>query len=372
MEKAKSLLIYFSNKYLEKRLDDRINDIFGEIFENYDDIKDIGEKEGVDLISGKNFNEDSIMRQHFVTFSDEYYDATAEYVLDYLKKNLMNLRNEGDRRKGMEDFISNYAESLLQYFISLKNILVRVSKNSKYYRLFVTLGLSTYLYPLIVKLEMLGKLSQKLPGREFARYTFLDLIELIDVRIYKTKGTDPRADISRFTCQLNENWTDEDLRDWLLDYNRYWMPRGTFDTFLHDRIYRNQALVLIFTKYCEKLQGESFTLNELKVFERMSPTIEHILSQEPKFTFKSVGFKNRDELEEYEDTLGNLTVVEKSINSACQNKIPLEKVPHYDTSRYKITQVLATFISAYKNFTKQDINNRTSELANYILDTWWC
>ena len=104
----------------------------------------------------------------------------------------------------------------------------------------------------------------------------------------------------------------------------------------------------------------------------MSPTIEHILSQEPKFTFKSVGFKNRDEFEEYGDTLGNLTVVEKSINSAGQNKMPLEKVPHYDTSRYKMTQVLATSISANKNFTKQDINSRTSELANYILDTWWC
>lgn len=372
MEKAKSLLIYFSNRYLDKKLDDRINDIFGDIFENYDDIKHVGEKEGVDLISSRNFNEDSIMRHHFVTFSDEYYDATAEYVLDYLKKNLMILRNEGDRRKRMEDFISSYAESLLQYFISLKNIMVRVSKNSRYYRLFVTLGPSTYLYPLIVKLEMLGKLSQKLPGREFAQCTFLDLIELIDVRVYKTKGTDPRAEISRFAYQLDGNWTDEDLRDWLLDYNRSWMPRGTFEAFLQDWIYGNQALVHIFTRYCEELQNKSFTLNELKALEKISPTIEHILSREPKFTFKSVGFKNSDDFEAYADTLGNLSVVEKSINSAAQNKMPLEKVPYYDTSKYKMTQILATSISANKNFTKQDINNRTSELANYILDTWWC
>lgn len=372
MEKAKSLLIYFSNRYLDKKLDDRINEIFGDIFENYDDIKHIGEKEGVDLISGKNFNEDSIMRQHFVTFSDENYDATAEYVLDYLKRNLVIMRNEGDRSKRMEDFISNYAESLLRYFISLKGILVRVSKNLKYYRLFVTLGPSTYLYPLIVKLEMLGKLNQKLPGREFARYTFLDLIELIDVRVYKTKGTDPRADISRFACRLNEDLTDEELRDWLLDYNRSWMPRGTFEAFLQEWIYGNQALVHIFTKYCEKLQNKSFALSELKALERMSPTIEHVLSREPKFTFKSVGFKGSEDFEAYANTLGNLSVVEKAINSAAQNKMPLEKVPYYDTSKYKMTQVLATSISANKNFIKQDINSRTSELANYILDTWWC
>lgn len=372
MEKAKSLLIYFSNRYLDKKLDGRINEIFGDIFENYDDIKHIGEKEGVDLINSRDFNEDSIMRQHFVTFSDENYDATAGYVLGYLKKNLMLLRNEGNRRKRLEDFITSYVESLLQYFVSLKDILVRVSRNSKYYRLFVTLGPSTYLYPLIVKLEMLGKLSQKLPEREYARYTFLDLIELIDVRVYKTRGTDPRADISRFAYRLNGDLTDEEIRDWLLDYNRSWMPRGTFEVFLQEWIYGNQALVHIFTKYCEKLQNRSFTLSELKALEKMSPTIEHILSREPKFTFKSVGFKGSEDFEAYADTLGNLSIIEKAINSAAQNKMPLEKVPYYDTSKYKMTQILATSISANKNFTKQDINSRTSELANYISDAWWC
>lgn len=372
MEKAKSLLIYFSNRYLDKKLDDRINDIFGEIFENYDDIKHIGEKEGVDLISGRDFNEDSIMRHHFVTFSDEYYDATAEYVLGYLKKNLADLRNEGDGRTKMERFISNYTESLLQYFASLKDILVRVSKSSKYYRLFVILGPSTYLYPLIVKLDMLDKLDQRLPGKEFAKYTFLDLMELIDVRVYKTKGTDPRADISRFAYSLDKNRTDEDIRDWLLDYNRNWMPSGTFEAFLHDWIYGNRALVHIFIKYCEKLQHKLFTLKELKELEQESPTIEHILSQEPKFTFKSVGFKGSEEFNEYEHRLGNLTVVEKSINSAVQAKMPIEKVPQYDKSKYQMTKILASSIHTNKKFTKQDIKDRTSELSEYILTKWWC
>lgn len=72
------------------------------------------------------------------------------------------------------------------------------------------------------------------------------------------------------------------------------------------------------------------------------------------------------------DALGNLSVIEQSINSAAQNKMSLEKVPSYDRSKYKMTQILATSISTNKNFTKQDTNNRTSELADYILDTWWC
>ncbi len=372
MEKAKSLLIYFSNRYLDKKLDDRINDVFGDLFEYYDDIKLIGEREGIDLISNRNFNEDSIMRHHFITFSDENYDATAEYVLGYLKIHLMNLRNEDDRHTKIEDFISSYTESLLQYFLSFKNIVVKVSRSTKYYRVFVILGPSTYLYPLIVKLAILGKLDQKLPGKEYSKYTYMDLIELIDVRIYKTKGTDPRADISRAAYDLGEGWTDEEIRDLLLDYNRDWMPKGTFEVFIRDWIYGNQALVHIFTKYSEKLQGKSFSLKELRKLKEMSPTIEHILSQEPKFSFRSVGFKNSDEFEEYENTLGNLSLIEKSINSAAQNKMPIEKVPHYDVSKYQMTKVLASSISTSKSFTKQSIKDRTNEISEYMMNIWWC
>jgi uncharacterized protein with ParB-like and HNH nuclease domain len=58
MEKSKSLLIYFSNRYLDKKLDDWINDQYGEMFEIYDDIKSMGEALDVTLIKGKDFNED--------------------------------------------------------------------------------------------------------------------------------------------------------------------------------------------------------------------------------------------------------------------------------------------------------------------------
>jgi len=372
MEKAKSLLIYFSNRYLDKKLDDRINDVFGELFEYYDDIKLIGEREGIDLISNRNFNEDSIMRHHFVTFSEENYDATAEYVLDHLKINLKDLRKEEDRNTKIEDFISSYTESLLQYFLSFKNLVVKASRNAKYYRIFVILGPSTYLYPLIVKLAILGKLDKKLPEKEYSKYTYMDIIELIDVRIYKTKGTDPRADISRIAYIMDESWTDEEIRDWLIDYNRYWLSKAAFEANIRDRIYGNQALVHIFTKYSEKLQGRSFSLAELKELEKLSPTIEHILSQEPKFSFRSLGFKNSDEFEEYEHSLGNLALVEKSINSAAQNKNPIEKVPNYDLSKYQMTKVLASSISTGKSFAKQNVKDRTNEISEYIMHTWWC
>lgn len=121
MEKAKSLLVYFSNRYLDKKLDNKINEYFGEIFELYDDIKHISEEIGINLIKNIEFNEDNIMRYHFITYSDENYDATATYVLSFLKNNLRNFRsnNKENNYFGMEGFISDYIKSLHSLFESL-------------------------------------------------------------------------------------------------------------------------------------------------------------------------------------------------------------------------------------------------------------
>ena len=71
MDKMKSLLFYFSNKYLDEKYDDKINNIFGEIFELYDDIKLIGEEQKINIISSKLFTEDDLLRQHHICFSEE-------------------------------------------------------------------------------------------------------------------------------------------------------------------------------------------------------------------------------------------------------------------------------------------------------------
>lgn len=375
MEKAKSLLIYFSNRYLEKKLDDKINDIFGDIFEIYDDIKGLGEQLEINLISNKEFNEDNIMRYHFVTFSEENYEATASYVLDFLKVKLAEFRNHG--RKGssftkLETFIESYTNSLHAFFSALRKIIRRVSKDTNYYRIFNILGLSATLYPLITKLEMLGYLERKLLGKGFDRYTFLDLIELIDVRIYKTKGTDPRAEISRFAYQMNSSLSVKDIQDWLIWYNQSKMPRETFLSFLRQDVYGNRALPHIFIDYSEHLENRKYSLEELMRLSKTTPTIEHIIAQTPKFSPPAFGFENLEEFIEYEHKFGNLTVLEEKFNSAVQNKNPYEKVPSYDRSAFKITKKLSSKIAKQKQFTKNDIQERTEYLTAFCVDRWWC
>jgi len=377
MEKAKSLLVYFSNRYLEKKLDDKINTVFGEIFEIYDEIKFKGEEFGINLISSDRFNEDSVMRYHFISFSDEDYDASASYVLSFLKRELSTYR-KSDKKNGYEKielFITDYIESLLLFFISMNSLIKRSNTDEKYFKIFSILNLSATLYPLIIKLEVLGKLEDNLPTQEYSDYTFFDLVELIDVRIYKTRGTDPRADISRFVFSLNNGLSNKEIEEWLLNYNKSWMSKSEFQTYLNGYIYRNRALPHIFIDYSEALNKQLFSLDELKRIandKKHNPTIEHILSQKPKFTLKSHGFKNEEEYLEYKDTLGNLTVLESHLNSSAQNKNTFEKIKVYDRSIFRMTKSISAYISIQQEFKKEDIKERTKVLIDYLNNKWWC
>lgn len=375
MEKAKSLLVYYSNRYLNKELDAFINDAFGEIFELYDDIKAISDDEGIGLIRSRDFNEDNIMRYHFIGFSDEDYDATAPYVLGYLKRQLSEMRNRNALAE-IRHFISKYASDLLAFFKSLKAVLVRTRSDSNYYRMFSILNPSATLYPLIVKLEQIGILDDAVPEvltPDGKPVSFLGLLELIDVRVYKTRGTDPRADISRFVFSLNVNNSKESIRDWLLWFNKAWMSQGVFESNMKSNVYDNAALTYMFIDYCEHLERQSFSIDQLKRFVSESPTIEHILAQHPTFSLTGAGFDNETDFTNTEHKLGNLTIMEKRLNSAARNKSPLEKVSTYDRSAYRMTRTLSSLIANANKFYKSAINDRTESIYDdYLNVRWWC
>ena len=118
MDKMKSLVFYFSNKYLDKKYDNEINQKFGEIFELYDDIKLIGEEQRINFINSRQFSEDDILRHHHVCFSEESYDPSAQQVLNNVKSQLMIFRRSSDV-EGLDNYIARYLDSLLKYVKSL-------------------------------------------------------------------------------------------------------------------------------------------------------------------------------------------------------------------------------------------------------------
>jgi uncharacterized protein with ParB-like and HNH nuclease domain len=374
MEKAKSLLVYYSNRYIAKSLDAKINDAFGEMFELYDDIRSIADDEAISLLRGKDFNEDNIMRYHFICFSDEDYDATASYVLGFLKRRLSKMRASNDT-KTMTDFITEYTDDLLGFFRSLKSLVEKTQTSAKYYGIFSILNLSATMYPLAVKLEQLKILDSVVPGittPEGNQCTFIDLIELVDVRVYKTRGTDPRADISRFAHSLSSQTKHEEIRDWMMWFNKRWMTTGEFESSMKGNVYDNAALAYICIDYCEHLENTSLTRDQLKKFTSESPTIEHILAQHPTFSLAAAGFQNETEFTDTEHRFGNLSILEKRFNSAIRNRNPLEKTATYDRSIFRMSRDISSKIAAAQKFDKRSIEDRTEDMWKYLSVRWWC
>lgn len=372
MEKAKSLLIYFSNRYLSKKLDNTINDYFSDIFEIYDDIKHLGDELGINLIKSRDFNEDNLMRYHFVTYSNENYDPTANYVLQYLKNQLTKHRNgiTNGEYPEIEKFINSYITSLKEFFQNCKSVIEKAKVEPKYFKIFVVLNLSATLYPLIIKLEKLGLLEQGLIGKGREQFVFFDLVELIEVRVYKTRGTDPKADISRLVFNI-DNKQANDIENWLIWFNNRWMPKEEFQSNLSRGIYGNRALNHIFITYCESINGKEFDITQIQNLVNKTPNIEHILSQTPTFEPSALGFDNKEDFIDFEHNIGNLTVLEKGLNSSVQNKNAIDKIDGYGRSDFSMTKRLGSEIDTSKGFIKKDLQKRTKILADFCIDRWW-
>jgi hypothetical protein len=372
MEKAKSLLIYFSNRYLDKSLDNTINDHFSDIFEIYDDIKHLGEELGINLIKNRDFNEDNLMRYHFVTYSNENYDPTANYVLQFLKNQLTKFRNETNDSNypEMHKFISNYIASLKDFFANCKSVIERAKTEEKFFKIFVVLNLSATLYPLIIKLQGLGLLDKALTGKGRESFNFYDLVELIEVRVYKTRATDPKADIARLVYGIDTKKAD-DIENWLIWFNGRWMPKEEFQSNLSRGIYGNRALNHIFITYCEHVNKKEYSMTELQDLVNKSPNIEHILSQTPTFDPIALGFDSKEDFIDFEHTIGNLTVLEKGLNSSVQNRNAIDKIDGYGKSLFTMTRMLGSEIDTNKGFNKKSVQKRTQTLADYCVERWW-
>ncbi len=370
MDKMKNLLFYFSNKYLSEKYDNEINDKFGDIFELYDDIKMIGEEQKINIISSKQFNEDDLLRHHHICFSEESYDPTGQQVLDNVKSNLISFRKSSNFT-ALDLYISSYLNSLFEYVQAFKKIVNKTVDNEDYYKLFSILGLSAVYYPAITQLEKNSYLDQTLPTKNI---NILKMIEIIDVRVLKIREYAGKKHIAEFAHSLNSRaWTIQEIENHLLWFNAHEISNDRFKDYLVNYDYYKQTGLLrtIFIDYCEKLRGKPYSITELKNIMKNDPTIEHILSQNPKFKPRIYGFKNDEDFEEHKNLIGNLTLLEKKINSSIKNDDLIEKLNGYSASKFKMTSIFATSLSTVKSFKKDDLKNRGQQLVNDFSQRWW-
>ncbi|MFH1862464.1 MAG: HNH endonuclease family protein, partial [bacterium] len=249
----------------------------------------------------------------------------------------------------------------------------KVKTNPKYYKLFVLQNPSAYLYPLTIRLASMNMLDRIVDAdREL---TFLDLLEICDVRVYKTYGGTAAKDITdlaRIALILNAN--EISLR--LYNFCKYYADDSRFyDLLVNWDVYKhNESLKRIFIELCEVTDKKNYDASTLVRFNLSNPQIEHVFSQDPTSGFPSSGFLDLEMYNQTVHKLGNLTILEKRINRLCSNSTVHQKVSDptlYPSSMFSLSTGLAASIqSAGGLFTKSDVEERSKIIANFAILRW--
>ena len=128
MDIVKSLLVYYSNRYLHGILDHSIAEQFGHAFRSFNKAKTLAAMPGYQVrhINRDSFREDDVLRYHYFAFNatpfdveaGEDYSATTESVLEnFLKPALKKLRSDP---VNLQAFIKAYTQDLTEFFTGLE------------------------------------------------------------------------------------------------------------------------------------------------------------------------------------------------------------------------------------------------------------
>ncbi|WP_375723621.1 DUF262 domain-containing HNH endonuclease family protein [Arcobacter sp. KX21116] len=357
LDKIKSILMLYSTMYLDDKLNNLINTSFENIFDANDEI--MNKKDELKILN--RFDEDETLFIHHYIKAKSYLSDTWNYR-NGAKTIFESIKNKCEKVKtntqDLEKFISDYVEDFSNFSQSYSKLVLSIRDNIKYIEAFQFLEFSATLYPLIVILFQQNKLDE-----------LLDILISVELRVYKFKGTNPRADIP-YLCNeiVKEDWTIEEIKEQLEWFRGKFLNDGSFKYSLSENIYGNNAIKYILLKHNNSLNSKKITL--FKDFNNLQ--VEHIFPQGSDsgvtFDVTSFGFDDSEDYEYTKDTIGNLTLLEKNLNSGKEvsDLTPDEKVSGYLKSKVTETNLLASEIDK-NSFQKVNVESRSKKIIEFCL-----
>jgi hypothetical protein len=393
MDIVKSLLIYYSNRYLDAQLDNHIAEKFGQAFRSFSRIKRLGREPGYKIrqIDRDDFREDDMLRYHYLAFDASRWEvpsgvdftATSRTVLvDFLRPALKTLCADSEKLRA---FILAYTNDLADFFKGLEALVEQTRENREAYLLWVVQDLSATLYPLIIHLHLKGWTGSA--GTCDPR-TLAELLALVDLRVFKLRGTNPQAGIFNITQYIGTTPVNTDqeksfvinkVASDLIAFCKKFMPDHLMMICLDEDMYRNPAMQRILLQIDEDSRiavGENaLGLEALVQLVRGGLTVEHVLPQNnTNFNATSYGFLDQADYALLNHRLGNLLLIEASINSACSNKTVAEKVIeqnlYISSTLRSVHRFVAECATRTPQFGKRTLLGRTKGIADAIVRKW--
>jgi uncharacterized protein DUF1524 len=253
---------------------------------------------------------------------------------------------------------------------AFQGLIDATTKDERLYKLFVVLGLSARLYPLIIRLYARNMLFAPVPG---SAADLLHCLEVCDIRVYKTRGTDPARGIGDI-AHRSRIATAQDISDAVKWFILQFMPDGSFQVYLGQNMYNNGGLTFLLLTEDEQAAGQPYTLAKLVHLVTNHISREHIIARTPNWSATAHGFTDDIDYESYVHTFGNLTLLSEAENSRCSNKPVHTKMTDstlYRQSMFAGTRQLAQdYATARPTFNKADVASRTQRLANMVMAKW--
>ncbi len=383
MDIVKSLLVYYSNRYLSGELDQQIAQQFGQAFRAFNNVKALAAMPGYQVrhIDRDSFREDDVLRYHYFAFNGTPYgveaggdySATTESVLEsFLKPALQKLRSEPNKLK---TFIEAYTADLTAFFQGLEKLIQATRTDRDSYMLFVVQDLSATLYPMLIRLHLMGWLKQQ-SGKDTR--DLQSLVELVDLRVFKLRGTNPQADVFSITRGLGTTTLEQVVTD-LLNFCHKFMPDALMTSrLISEDLYRNFGLQRMLWEEEDtirhSLQQPVADIQEMARLNAAALSIEHVLPQDPAFDITSYGFKDMEQFEEHKHRFGNLLLLEKGLNSACQNRTVEAKVTNSNlyaaSDLVSVKALAASRVGKPQGYRLENIDERSGSLAALMLKRW--
>jgi hypothetical protein len=128
--------------------------------------------------------------------------------------------------------------------------------------------------------------------------------------------------------------------------------------------YRMRYILAKLTQYIEQQAWSNPAHENLDQYIASTVEVEHILPQKPKAEVRE-NFDKKDQYGDYVETFGNLTLLEKTINTSVSNDLYERKLPGYRQSAYLLTRSLAEKPSVGVN---TQLNRAVKDLITF--DQW--
>ena len=245
----------------------------------------------------------------------------------------------------LKSFIEEYIEDFEKFAISYSNLIKDVAVKEIYQKTFRYLEFTATLYPLLVRLYMQNKLDDLLP-----------ILETIEVRVYKLRGTNPVADMYWLSSHISEyDLAVADIKTHLINFSEKFVNNHVFRTYLDGPIAGNGAVKHILSEY-------SNNNNDIETYKEYQ--VEHVFSRDPNYETTSYAFG--DDYDYEKNRLGNLALLEKGLNIGVSNLPPINKVDGYLKSTNQEIRNLAGEIQR-GHFDKSNVDDRRNKIIDFCI-----